>query len=795
MPRSGKGVFMPGLPLLPPGVERHPIPGGGSRAVELGAGDTFWIVDREGMQEGELVFFDVQGRARAGYIGATGSGLPTRLISLLARGGPSGTNVLRALSTAGFDLGRAEAVQIFHGGSSPADHLAFQADRPGLLIVGAVGDEMSVDSSVPLTELVLYVRRVKKQNEKGEFALPDPIGKPIYEHTILPGTAHSYEVKKGQYIQVIDVRGRECTDFQAFSRSDLDRGVESGIDQGATRSMTGTFHPTPGLLSKYYTTDLDPLLELVQDTSGHHDTFAIACTGRYYEDLGYFGHKNCSDNISNALSPYSIRPRRGWPTINFFFNLLQNDPHALASGEPWSRPGDFVLMRALTDLVCVNSGCPSDIDPANGWNPSEIHVRLYDETESFKRSVGYRMSPSAVAQDTKETPFHQKFADLGAEFVPYSGYFLPAHFRNTTVVDEYWAIRDKTVIMDLSALRKCEIIGPDAEEFLDGCITRDLSRLGIGGVYYTAVCNETGGMIDDGTIMRLGQHNFRWVGGSDASILSLQEQARKSALNVSVRNSTDQLCNLAIQGRNSLKVLASIFEPVTGRPAVSELARFMFTIARNGGQNGTPVLISRTGFTGEFGFEVFCHPKDAVTVFDLIWKAGQGFALKPVGLSALNIARVEAGYVTAGAEFCADRTPYDAGIDFTVPLKSKRRDFIGRSALEKVAVHRKRTLVTLAFETGEDVVPGSPVFSGSTRIGEVTSVCRSPLLGRTIALATMETASAVLDSQVAVGDLDGNQKRFSAVVRPMSIFDPSRLRVAGIYHIEESAPLVGSQRS
>lgn len=780
-PLTGKGVVFPGLPILPPGVERHPISGGGSRAVELEAGDNFWIVDREGMQPGELVFFDVEGKSRAADVSAASGGRPIRLQDTLARGGPSGARVLHALKQSGFDLGQAECVKVFDGGSSPADHAAFQAVRPGLLIVAAVGDDMGVDTSNTLTELILYVQRGRKINEKSGFKLPDPIGKSVYDFTIEPGTAHAYEVKAGQYIQVIDVRGRECTDFQAFSRRDLDNGVEMGIDPGATRSMSGAFHPKPGLFPKYYSTDLEPLLEIVQDTSGHHDTFAIACTGRYYEDLGYFGHPNCSDNISNALKPYGVRPRRGWPTINFFFNLVQDDPHAIASGEPWTRPGDFVLMRALTDLVCVNSGCPDEIDPANGWNPSEIHVRLYDKAERFTQSIGYRMTPAAPVQDTKKTAFHRRFEQLGADFAEVNGYFLPLRFRNTTTVDEYWACRDRTVLMDLTALRKAEIIGPDAEEFLDRCVTRDMTRLGAGGVCYTALCNQAGGMIDDGTVLRLAQHNFRWIGGSDASVLWLQEQAGFSDLNVSVRSSTDQLCNLSVQGRDSRAILSSVFSPVTGRPSIDDLARFTFTIARNGGENGTPVLVSRTGYTGELGYEVFAHPRDAETVFDLIWDAGRPYGLAPFGMAALNVARIEAGLALAGSEFCADRTPYDAGIGFAVPLKSKHRDFVGRDALARAAAADRRRLVTLVFGGGEIPLARAPVFVGATKVGELTSTCHSPMLGKTIALANVDASVADAGGEVAVGDKDGYQKRLLATVRELSVFDPERKRVRGVY--------------
>lgn len=781
-PSAARGALLPGLPVLPPGMERYPVAGGGTRAIELAAGDRFWILDKEGQQPAEMVFFDVQGNARAGFIGATAGGAPLRLQKALAEGGREGRAVLDALARSGFDLGRAEAVSVFAEGSAAADYQEFEAACDGLLLVGAVGERMTPDQSSPLTELVLYVRRRKRLNEKPEFVLPEPLAEPVYEYTITPGTAHAYQVKAGQYVQIIDVRGRECTDFNAFVMRDLDKGFENGIDQGATRSMNGNFFPEPGLYSKYFTTDLDPILEIVQDTSGRHDTFAVACTGRYYEDLGYFGHSNCSENISNALTPYGIRPRRGWPTINFFFNLVQENLHSFTSGEPWSRPGDFVLARAATDLLCVNSGCPDEIDPANGWNPSEIHIRVYDSAERFTKSRGYRMSSSAAVRETQETPFHARMAALGAEFTTFNGVFLPGSFRTSTLVDEWRACRERVAIMDMSALRKCEIIGPDSEEFLNGVLPRDVRKLGVGGVFYTALCNDAGGMVDDGTLMRLATLNYRWIGGADASILWLQDMARSSGLRVSVRNSSDQIANLALQGRHSADILGKLFAPVTGRPAVAELERFRFTIARHGGDNGTPVLISRTGFTGELGYELFCAPRDAEAVFDLVMAEGRSCGIAPIGMHALDVLRVEAGLPLAGAEFDGRTTPYEAGVGFTVALKSKEMAFRGREALSKAASWGKTRLVTLVFEGGEAPLPHATVRLGMTPIGRLTSISRSPALGKVIALAQVDAPHDAPATEVIVGALDGYQKQLLARTAPLCVFDPERNRVQGKYH-------------
>ena len=182
-------------------------------------------------------------------------------------------------------------------------------------------------------------------------------------------------MKAGDYIQILDVDGRQCTDFQCFSARKLDKGIEHALDVTTTRTLMGHVYPMPGLHAKYYDQDMLPLVEVIQDTVGRHDAFALACAAKYYDDIGYPGHANCSDNFNAILAEYGVSARAGWMAINFFFNTGIDEHGVLFSDEPWSRPGDYVLVRALTDLICVTSACPDDTSPANGWNPTDSHVR------------------------------------------------------------------------------------------------------------------------------------------------------------------------------------------------------------------------------------------------------------------------------------------------------------------------------------------------------------------------------------------------------------------------------------
>jgi aminomethyltransferase len=466
----------------------------------------------------------------------------------------------------------------------------------------------------------------------------------------------------------------------------------------------------------------------------------------------------------------------GWPAINFFYNTNVDCHNHIWSDEPWSRPGDYVVMRALTDLVCGASSCPSDIDPSNGWHLSEIQVRVYAKDTPFKRSIGYRMSPDAPLQLTRESGFHPRTSALTRAFGDYRGFWVPHHFANAGAIEEYWACREKAVIMDLSPLRKMEVLGPDAEQFLQGIVTRDVRKLSVGQVFYTPMCYEHGGMVDDGTLFRLGENNFRWVGGDDASLIWLKEQAAKSNYNINLKTATSEIHNVAVQGPRSREILQQVVETPAGRPTIAEVGVFRFTIGRIGGVAGIPVLVSRTGYTGELGYEVFCHPKDAPKVWDALWEAGRPLGLQPFGFDALDMVRIEAGLVFGGHDFDSTTDPFEAGIAFTVPQK-KEEDYIGKAAVEKRRANPLRKLVGLEIAGNEKPSHGDPVFVGRAQVGIVTSAMRSPLLKKTIAFARVDVTHSALETALEVGRLDGMQKRLKATVIPFPFYDPEKKRV------------------
>ena len=768
-------ILRPGIPSLGAGVERYRVKGNGSTIIKVVAGDRFSVRDLEGCQPCEVSFVDSSGQFNAAGIGHPFSNDASGLKSILTSPDPSAARTVSALNRRGVDLGQAAALRLFGGLSLPGTFAEFSVSLDGLLIVVAPGNIMMPGDQDTATTIELMVTRAKVDRSY-EAKLPEPLADPIQDIRIAAATASAYFVRAGEFIQVIDVEGRQCTDFQAFAARKVDKGLDLALDSTITRTLLGRSYPTPGLPSKAFARDMEPLIEIVQDTVGRHDAFATACNSRYYDDMGYPGHINCTDNFNDALAPYGIAPRKGWEAINYFYNTGIDHNNQLYLDEPWTRPGDYVLMRALTDLVCVSSSCPDDIDAANAWNPTDIHVRTFSDKEKFSRAVAYRMTPDADAELTKETGFHEKFAGLTRDFADYRGFWLANRFTNTTPIEEYWACREAAIILDLSPLRKFEVTGPDAEALMQYCLTRDMRKLSVGQVVYSAMCYEHGGMIDDGTAFRLGDNNFRWIGGDDYSGIWLREQAEKKGFKAWVRSSTDQMHNIAVQGPKSRDILKEIIWTGARQPTMEELEWFRFSVGRIGHFEGVPVVVSRTGYTGELGYEIFCHPRDAGAVFDAVWEAGQKHGIKPMGLEALDMVRIEAGLIFANHEFNDQTDPFEAGIGFTVPLKTKTDDFIGRDALIKRKENPRHVLVGLDMDGNDPVGHGDCVHIGRAQIGVITSSTRSPILKKSIALARVDVMHAAVGTEVEIGKLDGQQKRLPAKIVSLSHYDPQKTR-------------------
>ncbi len=752
--------------------EIYQILGGETVSIDLKSGDSVEIVDVEGDQKCNVLAFD--SKKSSALSSLNWNTKPNNNPNQITSGDCS--DMLKAIldgqKIKSKDL---QAAAVFSD-SSPADtRQSFNVNDDLLCVFEAEGGPMLVDQQNSPTEILINVSRSNPTLPSER--LPEPLAKPTKEIRVKDSSAVAYKVKAGEYIQIIDVEGQQCSDFQAFLEEDLNNKLELCLDPTVTRSQMLASYPAPGTHDKFYNQNSVPLVEVIQDTVCRHDTFGLACNAKYYEDRGFPGHISCTDNFNSSLAEYGVAPRRNWAAVNLFFNTAIEECHSLSSDVSWSRPGDYVLLRAVDDLVCVSSACPDDTTSSNGWNPTDIHVRIYDKSNNFSSATAFRPDPQSIPTMTKETGFHKNTSKLTKNFDNYNGYWLPLEYTNLGAIKEYWQAREGVVMIDLAPLRKFEIYGQDSEALMQYAITKDVRKLAIGQVVYSAMCYDNGCMIDDGTLFRLDDNNFRWIGGSDDGGKHLRKIAKDQGLDVRVKSSTDQLHNVAVQGPKSRETLSKIVWIPKLQTTIEDLKWFRFTIGRIGGEFGIPVMVSRTGYSGELGYEVFAHPKDCEAVWDAIAEAGEEFGICPLGLNALDMLRIEAGLIFAGYEFCDQTDPFEAGIAFTVPLKTKEDDFSGKESLILRKNSPQRVLVGLELDSNEVALHGDGVYIGKQQVGIITSATRSPILKKNIALCRISVSSSEIGSEVEVGKLDGHQKRLSAKVVRFPFYDPEKTRV------------------
>lgn len=603
--------------------------------------------------------------------------------------------------------------------------------------------------------------------------LPPPLGTVIAEYRIEAATAIAYPVTAGQYIQIIDVAGSQCSDFLAFAGTQYAEELDSTV----TRTLLGLAMPQAGLYGKYFSQTMQPLVEVIQDTCDRHDSFMLACTTKYYEDAGYFDHPSCSDNFNQVLAPYGIAPRAGWPAINFFFNTTVTESGAIASGESWSRPGDYVLLKAHQDLLCASSACPDDIDPANGWQPTPIHVRIYAADQEFPKAMGRRVAPELPLRLTQDSAFMPRVRSLTQHLAEYNGFWVPMSYPHAGDQAEYWALRERVALMDLSALRKFEVTGADALTLLEWTFSRHVAKLAIGQSAYGCLLNPHGGIIDDGIVFHLGESAYRYVGNCDTDGLWLQQVAQQQGWRVTVTPSSDRWHNLALQGPYSRDLLRPLID-LDPEWQLSDLDELKFFRFGTGAIADIPVLLSRTGYTGELGYELFVHPQRGVELWDVLMQAGAAYDLLPLGMQGLDRARIEAGLLAAGREFNDLISPYQAGIGWSVGLKTKP-DFSGRAALEKLRDRPPFVAVGLTLDSNDVACGGQNVYpvGDRWRVGHITSGTFSPILNRSIALAQIAPEYAQPGTTLEVGFMDGFKRRVRADVGPLSLYDPTKSRV------------------
>jgi aminomethyltransferase len=378
------------------------------------------------------------------------------------------------------------------------------------------------------------------------------------------------------------------------------------------------------------------------------------------------------------------------------------------------------------------------------------------------------------------------------DYRDWAGYFAvsayEAHHEH-----EYNAIRNAVALIDVSPLFKYLITGPDAARLVDRVITRDVSSMAPGRVFYTPWCDEHGKVIDDGTVARLAGQVFRWT-AADPSLRWFRQNA--AGLDVTIDDISEECAALALQGPLSAHVLRSA--------STVDIDRLRYFHIASGSIAGVSVDISRTGYTGDLGYEIWIPARQAVAVWDALVQAGRAYGLKPAGMLALDVARVEAGLLLIDVDFTSSRratidaqrySPYEMGLGRLVALDKPR--FIGQAALR--AEHRRgpaKQVVGLEIDWSEiealydaaGLTPSLgatasraavPVYNKTRQVGRATTTTWSPVLKRMIALATVERPHFAVGTKLRLEvTVEATRRHVSATVVETPFFRPARKTAA-----------------
>jgi aminomethyltransferase len=388
------------------------------------------------------------------------------------------------------------------------------------------------------------------------------------------------------------------------------------------------------------------------------------------------------------------------------------------------------------------------------------------------------------------TAFHPRTFPLceSLNYREWSGYYAVSVYE-THHEHEYNAIRNAAALIDVSPLFKYLVTGPDATRLVNRVITRNVEKMAVGQVYYTPWCDEHGKVIDDGTVTRLGEQTYRWT-AADPSLRWFRQNA--AGLAVEIEDISEDVAALALQGPTSARVLRAV-----GELDVDALKYFRVTGGRIA---GVPVHVSRTGYTGDLGYEIWIPAEAAVTVWDALMEGGRPFDIKPAGMLALDVARVEAGLLLIDVDFNSSKkaliesqkyTPYEMGLGRLVQLD--KAPFVGRPMLAAEQRSGPRRMIVglevdwTEVETIHDrlglapVAPAAasrvhvPVFRDGRQVGRATTTTWSPTLKRMIALATIDAPHCAERTRLEIEmTVEAVRYHVGATVVKTPFFNPPR---------------------
>ncbi|MCM3122377.1 glycine cleavage system aminomethyltransferase GcvT [Mesobacillus sp. AQ2] len=355
--------------------------------------------------------------------------------------------------------------------------------------------------------------------------------------------------------------------------------------------------------------------------------------------------------------------------------------------------------------------------------------------------------------ELKRTPLFEVYKEYGGKTVDFGGWELPVQF--SSIKEEHEAVRTKAGLFDVSHMGEIEVKGPDSLDYLQKLMTNDVSKLKNGGAQYTAMCYENGGTVDDLLVYKIEDDHYLLVVNASNIEKDYDWMQKHLEGNVKIENLSEGMAQIAIQGPKA----EGILQKLSAEHDLGTIGFFKFSEEVD--LNGKKALVSRTGYTGEDGFEIYCDSNDAVSLWKEILVAGKEDGVIPCGLGARDTLRFEANLALYGQELSPEISPLEAGIGFAVKL-NKEADFIGKDALKQQKENGLPRKI-VGIEMIDRGIPrhGYPVYKGDVRIGEVTTGTQSPTLKKNIGLALIDTKETELGNEVEV-EIRG--KRLKAAV-------------------------------
>ena len=325
---------------------------------------------------------------------------------------------------------------------------------------------------------------------------------------------------------------------------------------------------------------------------------------------------------------------------------------------------------------------------------------------------------------SKETAFYPRLRELTDDWMDLFGYWAPSVVSDT--LEEYRACRGAAALMDFTMLRKVDIEGPGAQDFVNTIVTRDVSKLAQGRIAYGALCDETGKMVDDCTVMVRSSDSIRFCGANDRDFEIFSAKAPDGIVVSEVTDATPHLC---LQGPLSRQMLQTLTKSDLSNDAFP-----YYSFREDVEIAGVPVFMTRLGYTAELGYELWVEEDRALELWDALLEALAPMGMKVIGMVALDLFRIEGGFIIGGVEYDPSVSPFECGLGWSVAFD--KGDFQGREGLLRDREETTQRLTSVTLASGGDAASGAPLFVDGEEVGLVTQAVEAPVLeGRTLGLA------------------------------------------------------------